>query len=117
MIGIWINTLQEFDFVVKHRKGKENYVADALSRLVKEEIIELNLSEQKNNECTCIRHYLETANICKAALKNYSSGRFKLIAKRYILIYGNLFYENGNGMYVSVVEDKRPDCYSNADSR
>jgi len=34
----WILLLQEFDFVIKDKKGSENFVADHLSRLVNTEV-------------------------------------------------------------------------------
>ena len=36
----WILLLQEFDLVIRDKKGSENVVADHLSRLVNEEVIE-----------------------------------------------------------------------------
>ena len=40
----WLATLREFDFEIKHLKGKGNRVADALSRKVKC-IYEVSFSE------------------------------------------------------------------------
>ena len=37
----WELLLQDFDFEVKHRKGTENQVADHLSRLENESMLEL----------------------------------------------------------------------------
>ena len=37
----WVLLLQEFDFVVKDRKGTENKVADHLSRLEEEAMLKL----------------------------------------------------------------------------
>ena len=44
----WLAFLSEFDFEVKHIKGKENKVADALSRRT-HVIIKLTLSEPKSD--------------------------------------------------------------------
>ncbi|EFA11802.1 Retrovirus-related Pol polyprotein from transposon 17.6-like Protein [Tribolium castaneum] len=40
----WRLRLEEFDYTIKYKKGKENSVADALSR------IEINIREKINNE-------------------------------------------------------------------
>jgi hypothetical protein len=54
----WLAFLSEFDFEVKHIKGKENKVADALSRRV-HGIFEINISRSERNleqriRTTCI---------------------------------------------------------------
>ena len=45
---MWLDFLSEFDFEVRHIKGKENKVADALSRRV-HEIFEINVSREESD--------------------------------------------------------------------
>jgi hypothetical protein len=44
----WLSFLREFDFEVRHIKGKENKVADALCRRV-HEIFEINVNRVESN--------------------------------------------------------------------
>lgn len=45
----WVLLLQEFDFEVKGRKGKENQVADHFSRLEKEVMLKLGDGAEIND--------------------------------------------------------------------
>ena len=44
----WLTFLSEFNFEVRHIKGKENKVADALSRR-NNGLFEINISRERNN--------------------------------------------------------------------
>ena len=44
----WLAFLSEFNFKVRHIKGKENKVADALSRRV-HELFEININREKSD--------------------------------------------------------------------
>ena len=46
----WIMELQKYDFAIKHRAGKQNANADALSRIDEEEISEVVVVEQAEPE-------------------------------------------------------------------
>lgn len=48
----WISYIQRFDFVIKHQAGKENKVADALSR-------KNNLLFILSSEITAFNHIIE----------------------------------------------------------
>jgi hypothetical protein len=55
----WLALLSEFDFEIKHTKGKENRVADALSRSIKTIHLEV-VSTCKTNVKERVRNAQET---------------------------------------------------------
>jgi hypothetical protein len=44
----WLDFLREFDFEVRHIKGKENKVADALSHII-HGLFKINISREESN--------------------------------------------------------------------
>ena len=55
----WLEFLYEFDFEIKHIKGKENKVADALSRKVHEMHVASLSTCQPDLRQQIINHYVE----------------------------------------------------------
>ncbi|RWS19247.1 hypothetical protein B4U80_01022, partial [Leptotrombidium deliense] len=87
----YIIELQEFNFVVKHRKGSQNVVADALSRQFDNEAVclaivvakdrRLKVLQEEDNECVAIIKVIENAPRTKTERK---------LCEQYLIVDGIL---------------------------
>lgn len=92
----WALQLQSFDYILKHRPGRELVVADALSRAV--ELIDVHGFADTNDEW-----YAETKRI--ASISKEENGAFKV---RDGLLYKYCSYKNSPGWKIVVPNE----CYT-----
>ena len=95
--AIWLAFLSEFDFEVRHIKGKENKVVDALSRRV-HGLLEINISREESDlEQTIRMKGINDENYTKimTELQNSTATSNKpdpSIDKKGLLRFKNKFY-------------------------
>jgi hypothetical protein len=91
----WINFLSEFDVVLKHRAGKDNIVADFLSRNPTE-FVAIVCNETKNFDITFedLEYYFKNGDVPEV-LEN--DKRFRNVAKQYLLIGDKLYRKSDKG--------------------
>lgn len=85
----WVSYLQEFTFIIKHKSGEQNKVADALSRrsyLIKTLAIEVMGFETIREAYKDDAYFKEILNKCQSAPGN--------IFRHFIMSDGYLFYGN-----------------------
>ena len=107
----WLEFLCEFDFEIENIKGKENKVADALSRKMQEmhvaslSIFQLKLRQQIVNHITADEMYVQIKDkLQQQSLEKRYEG-YKLEGDG-ILTYKNIFYITNVANLRRVVMDK-----------
>ena len=84
----WAMALQEFDFIIKHRPGKLNSVADCLSRPLQE--IRAMEEEPFNKELIAVKDYLSGGTLNDNADPKYRL-KIKRMAAKYVILEGELY--------------------------
>ena len=110
--------LSEFDFEVKHIKGKENRVVDALSRRT-HEVYEITMSQPESDIMNRIKatsiHDVEYENLLNKLLKdevNLNGTEFKVDEKELIWFKGRLNMPNVAYLKVFILNEMHKSPYA-----
>ena len=114
----WMAFLSKFDFEVKHIKGKENRVADALSRRI-HEVYEITMSQPETDMMSRIKeasiHDAKYENLLNRLLKdevNLNGTKFKVDRKGLIWFKRRIYIPNVGDLKLFVLNEMHKPPYA-----